>query len=199
MTTRRPGAPRRAGRPVVASRAKRAGGGAAASRTRPAAAARARTSAPLPEADDGPLLTVTRRALVLVAVIVLAAGTLVPALNSYVAQSQQLSALQDQVAAQQDELASLQKDVDRWEDPNFVAAQARERLLYAMPGETQYRLMDSSGAAVPLTEREQQEVAAAQGEWYDTLWSSVEGASRAETAGAGIPPADGGPADPSRP
>jgi hypothetical protein len=101
---------------------------------------------------------------VLVTLVVVALAALVPTVNSYVAQRQKLSELQSQVA--------------RWEDPTYVAARARERLLFAMPGETQYRLTDTSGQDVPLTEAQQQEEAAKEGEWYSTLWESLEGSSR---------------------
>ncbi|MDN5600745.1 MAG: septum formation initiator family protein, partial [Brachybacterium sp.] len=51
-------------------------------------------------------------------------------------------------------------------------------LLFAMPGETQYRLTDTSGQDVPLTEAERAEEAAKDGEWFSVLWESVEGSSR---------------------
>lgn len=193
MTARRPGAPRRAGRPVAPSPRKTAGrSGArstprqgatsqsgATSSSRPAGAARRRTT-PLPVAADqeGPAWGITRRGLVLIALVVVALATLVPALNSYVSQRQQLSAARAQVAEKQAQVQELQHRVDRWEDPNFVAAQARERLLYAMPGETQYRLTDTSGQDVPLTEKQKVAEAAAQEDWYDSLWTSVEASSR---------------------
>ena len=109
---------------------------------------------------------------------VLALAALVPVLNSYVAQRQQLSELQTQVERQQQDVENLQRQVDRWEDPAYVAAQARERLLFAMPGETQYRLTDTSGREIPQTEKEIAAARTAKGEWFSTLWKSVEGSSR---------------------
>ena len=41
-----------------------------------------------------------------------------------------------------------------------------------------FRLTDTSGQDVPLTEAQQAEEAAKEGEWYSTLWESVEGSSR---------------------
>lgn len=114
----------------------------------------------------------------LIALVVVALATLVPTLNSYVSQRQQLAAAQEQVSQREAQVQELQHRVERWEDPNFVAAQARERLLYAMPGETQYRLTDTSGRDVPLTEDQKVAEAAAQEDWYDGLWTSVEAASR---------------------
>ena len=203
MSSRRPGAPRTTRRSVPASggrrgasrptsrpsaaparagtgrTSRRPAGSAAGDRSRgPAAASRpARTTPEGPE-QDGPGITITRRTLALVAIVVVALAALVPTVNSYVAQRQQLSELQAQVSQQEAEVEALREQVARWEDPAYVAARARERLLFAMPGETQYRLTDTSGQDVPLTEAQQAEEAAKEGEWFSTLWESVEGSSR---------------------
>ncbi|MDN5899365.1 MAG: septum formation initiator family protein [Brachybacterium sp.] len=193
MSSRRPGAPRSTRRPVSASGGRRSGartasrpaagtprGGASkSSRSRgPAAASRpAATPRSTPE-EDGPGVTITRRTLALVALLVVALAALVPTVNTYVAQRQKLSELQTQVSQQEQQVEALREQVARWEDPTFVAARARERLLFAMPGETQYRLTDTSGRDVPLTEAEQAQEAAKEGEWFSVLWESVEGSSR---------------------
>ncbi|MFC7376800.1 septum formation initiator family protein [Brachybacterium sp. GCM10030268] len=188
MSNRRPGAPRSARRPVSVSGARRpttrttgrpAAKGAPGSRNRgPAAASRPRSTAPRGPEEDGPGVVITRRTLALVALVVIALAALVPTVNSYVAQRQQLSELRAQVQRQEEEVEDLRTQVDRWEDPAYVAARARERLLFAMPGETQYRLTDTSGRDVPLTEAEQAAEKAREGEWFSTLWESVEGSSR---------------------
>ncbi|WP_460475522.1 FtsB family cell division protein [Brachybacterium huguangmaarense] len=128
--------------------------------------------------EDGPVLGLTRRALVLIALVVIALATLVPTLNSYVSQRQQLAEARAEVARSQAAVDDMRAQVDRWEDPAYVAAQARERLLFAMPGETRYRLTDTSGRDVPMTSEQRVEAAASQGDWYDRLWTSVEGSSR---------------------
>ncbi|WP_245822703.1 FtsB family cell division protein [Brachybacterium avium] len=112
------------------------------------------------------------------ALLVIALAALVPTVNTYVAQRQKLSELQSQVSQQEQQVESLREQVARWDDPTYVAARARERLLFAMPGETQYRLTDTSGSDVPLTEAEQAAEAAKEGEWFSVLWESVEGSSR---------------------
>ena len=145
----------------------------------PVAASRPSTgnSAASPQ-EEGPGITITRRTLALVALVVVALAALVPTVNSYVAQRQQLSELSAQVSQQEQQVEDLRTQVARWEDPAYVAARARERLLFAMPGETQYRLTDTSGQDVPLTEAEQAQEAAKEGEWFSVLWESVEGSSR---------------------
>lgn len=110
--------------------------------------------------------------------MVVALAALVPTVNSYVTQRQQLSELEAEVAAKEQEVEDLRAQVARWEDPAYVAARARERLLFAMPGETQYRLTDTSGRDVPLTAAQQAEEQRADAEWFTLLWESVEGSSR---------------------
>lgn len=193
MSSRRPGAPRSTRRPVPASGGRRSGarttsrpasaaprgGAASASRSRkPAAASRPAASPRSGPEEDGPGITITRRTLALVALVVVALAALVPTVNTYVAQRQKLSELQTQVSEQEEQVEALRVQVARWEDPTYVAARARERLLFAMPGETQYRLTDTSGRDVPLTEAQQAEEAAKEGEWFSVLWQSVEGSSR---------------------
>ncbi|WP_151904727.1 FtsB family cell division protein [Brachybacterium ginsengisoli] len=193
MSSRRPGAPRSTRRPVSASGGRRSGArttsGPAAATTRggssttsrsrkPAAASRPAASPRSGPEEDGPGITITRRTLALVALVVVALAALVPTVNTYVAQRQKLSELQTQVSEQEQQVEGLRQQVARWEDPTYVAARARERLLFAMPGETQYRLTDTSGRDVPLTEAQQAEEAAKEGEWFSVLWQSVEGSSR---------------------
>src|SRR5690625_1085767 len=119
MTSRRPGAPRSARRPVSASGPRRGAGrpaarpGAPACRggpsrrtsTRgPAAASRPRSTSARTTAQDGPGITITRRTLVLVTLVVVALAALVPTVNSYVAQRQQLAELRSQVDGQAQEV-----------------------------------------------------------------------------------------------
>ena len=193
MRSRRPGAPRSTRRPVSASGGRRPGtrstsrpgsttsrtASSAGTRTRgPAAASRPAATPPSAPEEDGPGITITRRMLALVALVVIALAALVPTVNTYVAQRQELAELRAQVGQQEQQVDDLREQVARWEDPTYVAARARERLLFAMPGETQYRLTDTSGRDVPLTEAERAQEEAKDGEWFSVLWESLEGSSR---------------------
>lgn len=194
VAARRPGAPHRAGRPSASPRAGArparsttgagpAHGGGRAPRAssppdrtrRPARTLRPRTGSTV--SGDTRAWGFTKRSLVLTVAIVFALLALLPPLNMYLSQQQEVSALRDQVAEQEERVEELRIDVARWEDPAYVTAQARERLLFAMPGETQYRLTDSSGRDVPLSTEQRAEQEAARSEWFAALWSSVEGAS----------------------
>lgn len=133
------------------------------------------------------MAVLTTRSLVLLGITVIALVALVPTINAYVTQQQQLSRMQSQVALEEERVSDLEAEVARWEDPTFVASQARERLLFAMPGETQYRLTDSSGNEVPMTEAQQAEARTSQPSWFGSLWESLVASSQAS------PPADTAP------
>lgn len=123
--------------------------------------------------------------LVLIAAVILALVALVPIVNTYVSQQQDLAALKTQAAREQERVDDLEAEIARWDDPSYVKAQARERLLFAMPGETQYRLTDSSGKEIPLDAAERQERESQQRAWFGTLWDSLVASSQASGATKG--------------
>ena len=77
----------------------------------------------------------------------------------------------DADSAEQEEQAQLQSELMRWDDPDFVRQQARERINLVMPGERRYHIMGD------LTETDVEnvadEVSEDETEWTDALWESV--------------------------
>jgi cell division protein FtsB len=61
-------------------------------------------------------------------------------LQKYFAQRAQINALQTQVAANRQALEEARKELELWNDPNYVKSQARARLHFVLPGERQYIL-----------------------------------------------------------
>ncbi|GGL06663.1 FtsB family cell division protein [Mangrovihabitans endophyticus] len=146
-----------------------------ASRVRPAAARRTgatgatkRTVATRPRAFTG-------RATVLVIVLVaLALGYTYP-VRVYLAQESRIAQMERDQADQRAVIAEKAEEVDKWQDPEYVRIQARERLFYVEPGEVPllvYR--DEAGAA---RDAGATPPAVSDDRWYDTLWSSVEAAN----------------------
>ena len=81
----------------------------------------------------------------LVVVIVVAAilsVMLVPSLFQWWQQERELVQIKSQVAEQQKKNADMQRQLDLWNDPDYISTQARERLGYVRPGETQYTVVD---------------------------------------------------------
>ena len=81
---------------------------------------------------------------IMLVVIVLFVVVLAPNLKTLIQQEQQISSLQKQVANQKADVDSLGDDVARWNDPAYIEAQARDRLLYVYPGEYSYLVMNGT-------------------------------------------------------
>lgn len=61
-------------------------------------------------------------------------------LQKYFAQRAQINALQTQVEANRQALEEARKELELWNDPNYIKSQARARLHFVLPGERQYIL-----------------------------------------------------------
>lgn len=125
----------------------------------------------------------TVRVLVFSLVLLLAFVLVYPTLHSYLQQQQELAALRAQVAAAQARNADLESDVGRWDDPAYVAAQARERLSFVLPGEKAFRVLDPdtvpSGPGVDPGPSSTVLDESATQPWYTSVWQSVEVAGTA--------------------
>jgi cell division protein FtsB len=84
--------------------------------------------------------TVMMLGLVVLGVIVLA-----PSLKLLIQQRSQIASLERSVAQQKHDVSSLKTQVARWDDPAYIEAQARNRLLFVFPGEYSYLVIPQSG------------------------------------------------------
>ena len=89
--------------------------------------------------------SITGRALVLAVVLVVLAVTLAVPIKSWFAQRAQIAGLEADVAAAQAQVDSLKLQKERWADPAFVAAEARRRLHFVLPGEVGYVTLGADG------------------------------------------------------
>ncbi len=110
-------------------------------------------------------------ALVLVALILSYAYPV----RTYLAQRAEIADLQQSQARQNRRIASLQEQRDKWNDPQYVAAQARDRLQMVRPGDRSYAVYDDPGAGRHPGRSGDGRVRA-HGPWYAKMWSSVQGA-----------------------
>jgi cell division protein FtsB len=144
-------------------------------RARPGAAKRTaatgatkRTVATRPSAFTG-------RATVLIVVLIALALAYTYPVRIYLAQESQIAKMEAAQAAQREVIADKAEEVAKWNDPEYVRIQARDRLFYVLPGEVPLLIMnDPVGAA---SDAGRPPPAATPGRWYDTLWSSVEKAN----------------------
>lgn len=139
--------------------------GTAATPAKPAGDQEQAELRPVPaKAFSGRLLVL---AMVMIAITIL----LAPSVRTYVQQQAEIATLEAEIASAQQTQVELEDQLGRWEDPEYIKAQARERILMVMPGERRYLVKGENG----VEEAEQQ--AAAEGsadlQWVDSLWDSV--------------------------
>ncbi|MEG8037491.1 septum formation initiator family protein [Sphingomonas sp. LR61] len=93
--------------------------------------------------------------LLMLAIIVLFVVVLAPSLRTLIQQQEQIAQQQREVASQKADVTQKKKDVARWDDPAYIEAQARDRLLYVYPGEESYLVMgaeDRKAETTPTTD-----------------------------------------------
>lgn len=115
------------------------------------------------------------RAVALVVVVFALALLLAAPAQRYFAQRAQISALQHQLTASQRSVDQAKIDLERWRDPAYIKAQARARLHFVMPGETEYIVIDPSRSRTTVSSNAS--IATnlpAQAAWYQRLISSVQ-------------------------
>jgi cell division protein FtsB len=129
--------------------------------------------------------------MVLGVVALLAFVLVYPTLHSYLAEKTAVDALRAQVAAAKKGNDDLNAELARWSDPAYIAAQARERLSFVMPGETAWRVVDPQTvpgeAPDPVVTLPDTPAPAAP--WYARVWQSVQGAATASDEPTGSPSA----------
>ncbi len=124
----------------------------------------------------------SRRAAILAVLLLAIATALSPFVRALVEQQSRLSALEADVAEREQRVDELTEQLERWEDPAFVVAQARQRFTYVMPGEVGYVVLDESRAdqdAEDPSRAAAREVADTEGSWFGNLWTSVQIAGEA--------------------
>ena len=129
--------------------------------------------APTPAAPRARRRRLTPRTAVLLLVLVgLAVSGALP-LREYLAQRGDIAELESQQAAARARVAELEAEQDRLQDPAYVAAEARRRLHFVLPGETAYVVLQPPAA--PEAERT---VGSPDAPWYSQVWGSVQEADR---------------------
>ncbi|GAA3200443.1 septum formation initiator family protein [Actinocorallia longicatena] len=126
-----------------------------------------------PRADGaGGRSHLTTRAAILAVVMCAIALSLAYPIREYVAQRNEIRALQKKEAIARKDVQALTEEKARLGDPAYVKRQAKERLHFCDVGEHCYIVLGDP-AAVPG------QAAAAKPKsppWYQTLWKSVEAA-----------------------
>src|SRR6201993_3968173 len=114
-----------------------------------------------------------RRAAVLAAVICVLTLTIAGPVRTYFAQRTEMDQLSASEAALRGQIAELEQKKGKLADPAYIAAQARERLGFVMPGDTAFQVQLPPTAAVPPQPGAETAKAANKAPWYTSLWHTV--------------------------
>ncbi|WP_104172753.1 septum formation initiator family protein [Arthrobacter sp. Y81] len=125
--------------------------------------------------DPVPAKAFSGRMLALAVVMIAITIMLAPTVKIFIDKRAEIAALEADIAARQAERDNLKLQVSRWQDPNYVKQQARDRINMVMPGETGYWVF---GSDLPAgTASGQAGTGSAQDPanlpWVDSLWESI--------------------------
>lgn len=118
-----------------------------------------------------------RRAAILAAVVCVLTLTIAGPVRTYFAQRTEMKQLAASEATLRAQIQNLEQQKAKLADPAFIAAQARERLGFVMPGDTPYQVQLPPGAAGPTDQPGSPGSPAAKpsssGPWYTSLWRTI--------------------------
>ena len=143
-----------------------------------------------------------RRAAILAAVICVLTLTIAGPVRTYFGQRTEMKQLEATEKQLRTQITDLEEQKVKLADPVFVAAQARERLGFVMPGDIPYQVQLPPNAVVPGTPAGEPAKSNPGGPWYTALWHTIADAPHgvsptiAPDAPAGPPPP---PAPPGAP
>jgi len=127
--------------------------------------------------SERPRSRLTGRAAVLVLVVAVLTVSYASSLRAYLQQRSHINDLKTSIAQHEANIDQLEDERKRWDDPAYVAQQARERLGYVMPGEKTYLVLDENGDPLePASELQDPTavIASTSTPWWSDEWASVE-------------------------
>ncbi len=138
-----------------------------------------------------------RRAAILAAVVCVLTLTIAGPVRTYFAQRTEMKQLAASEAALRVQIKDLEQQKAKLGDPVFIAAQARERLGFVMPGDTPYQVQLPPGAAGPSDQPESPvQKPSSNDPWYTSLWRTIADTPHNIPGPAGPPPAPPPPPGP---
>lgn len=137
-----------------------------------------------------PERTFSGRMIVLTVVTLVVISFLVPTVRTFFQQRAEISELEADIAEEQQLQAELETDLARWEDPDYVRQQARERINLVMPGERRYHVIGEPEASSDIPEHHEPGEVRTDLPWGDALWDSLVRAAAEDDPAAENPAAE---------
>jgi cell division protein FtsB len=137
-----------------------------------------------------------RRAAVLAAVICVLTLTIAGPVRTYFAQRTEMDQLAASEAALRRQIADLEQKKVKLGDPAYIAAQARERLGFVMPGDIPFQVQLPPTAAASPQPGADTAKPANNNPWYTSLWHTIADAPHLPPAPPEAPPATPNPTAP---
>jgi cell division protein FtsB len=150
--------------------------------------------------SDQRLGLTARRAAILAAVVCVLTLTIAGPVRTYFAQRTEMKQLTASEAALRRQIADLEQQKVKLADPAYVAAQARERLGFVMPGEIPYQVQLPPNAALPADPGSTPTALTNNDPWYTSLWHTIaDNPHGPPTPPAPVAPPQPAPAPPNPP
>lgn len=90
----------------------------------------------------------------------------------YLAQQAEIERMEAAQQAQRQRIAQLTEQISKWDDDEYVIAQARRRLHYVRPGEVAYVIVEDPSVTAPADAGKSVNT----GPWFSQLWSNLQAA-----------------------
>lgn len=128
----------------------------------------------------------TGRALILAVTLASIAVALAVPVKVYLGQRSAVAALAGRIRVQEARIAALRAQQQAWSSPSYVMAQARSRLHYVLPGETDYIVLGAppagagpaAGVAPAADSAQLGAGPSSEPVWYTQLWDSVRASAQ---------------------
>lgn len=141
-----------------------------------------------------------RRAAILAALVCVLTLTIAGPVRTYFAQRTEMKQLKATEAQLRAQIADLEQQKVKLADPVFIAAQARERLGFVMPGDIPFQVQLPANSAAPGAPGAEPAATKPGDPWYTSLWHTIADAPHgvspsitpnAPSAPPGAPPPGG--------
>lgn len=140
-----------------------------------------------------------RRAAILAVVVCVLTLTIAGPVRTYFAQRAEMNQLKAAEAQLRSQIDDLEQQKVKLADPVFIAAQARERLGFVMPGDIPYQVQLPASATQPVGPGTEGAPVKSTDPWYTSLWHTIadapHGISPVLTPAPDVPPPPAGATD----